>query len=222
MDEMEMYRKIYLRTKVPASLQHQGWNFIRTQLAYHEKPASKKAWLPSLALASLAIFVALTGIAQAAVPGQLLYPVKLTTDNVLSRITNQPQIPIQNRANEVIEFSNKPDSQQLNQAVTQYQKSLQQAQTEASNAGQTVILKQSLQTQKLKLQQAVKNNPNSSQKLEPLIEQTEKIEGDVQGAHAQNVSGHGNNDSDRGENSNAHQNNPPLPNDRSNSNRDNH
>jgi hypothetical protein len=188
MDNLEKYRKIYLQTKVPAKLQHEGWNNIRTELARQDLPTDQSNWLPRLALASLILFFSLVGVAQAANPDQILYPVKIVTDNLTARITNQPQIPIEKRADEIIKYSQQPESPQLNQAVNQYQKSLQQAQKDASSEGKNPQLKQTLEDQKDRFEQAAKSNPESSEKLQPLIDQTEKLQGEVQGARTQNHS----------------------------------
>ncbi len=185
-DQLEKYRKLYLRTTIPATLEYEGWNNVRTQLVEHDLPFAKKSYLPGLALASIVLLVTLTSIAQAANPGQSLYPVKLLTDDLVSKVTNKPELKIEKRGQELLELSHNPQNPKLLEAKKQYQQALNEATIEAKQPSQKKQLKQTLKDQQQKFEDQSKSDPASSKKLESVIEQTRKAQGEVQGVKTEN------------------------------------
>jgi hypothetical protein len=187
MDEnLEKLRKNYLQTKTPNFLK--DWDSLQTELVAQDLSSPSPQPFFRLALASFGLLIFLSsvvGLAQASTAGQSLYSVKLLTDQVIAKVTNQPELPLEKRADEVVKFSQNPQSPQLNQAASQYQKSLEQAKKDATQEGKSNQFKQALDQQTQKFEQSIKNNPSSEQKIQPLIEQTEKVRGEVQGTHTQ-------------------------------------
>lgn len=207
----EEIKKSYLKTPIPERLSTQGWIDLEQKLEDQLPPSTPYLFYikrVSFALAVLLIFLTvLVSGAQAAQPGDKLYPVKLLADQVKAKITNNPQIPVQNRAQEVINLS-KQNSPKLNQAVSQYDKTLNQQKDQAKTPDQKQKLDQSLQTQEQKLEEVQKSQPQNEQ-IEQAIDQTKKVQGEVKGASIEkqpegnspnNSQGHGNSQNSPGHN----------------------
>jgi hypothetical protein len=110
MENLDKYRKIYLKSEVPTKLKTEGWNQIRTEIAgqtfYQFRPGCLTN-LSGAALAAIAVlFILVVGIAQAAQPGQPLYPIKSLTKQVVTTIQDQIQPKFQKINQEKFDLSN--------------------------------------------------------------------------------------------------------------------
>ncbi|KKT53987.1 MAG: hypothetical protein UW47_C0012G0012 [Candidatus Woesebacteria bacterium GW2011_GWA1_44_23] len=65
----------------------------------------------------------------AALPGEILYPVKLLSEEIIQKTSGSNQVIIDHRASEIIELSEKQkiDDQNLEEVVTEYRANVEQA-----------------------------------------------------------------------------------------------
>jgi len=149
------------------------------------------------------------GAAQAANPGTRLYPLKLLSDEVLARITGKEELKVEKRAQEVINSTGASQKQQ-EEALEQFQKTLEETKKEAKESGRTQEFRQTLDSEENKFKNAQEKNP--SQHLEQAIKQTQNAKGEVEGQKDQQSPGQGNQNSnnrnDHGQNQGQNQNSP--------------
>ncbi len=184
MENIENLKKIYLKTPIPKDLS--DWEQVKTRL--EEKPRlSLSTYFQKGAFAFAVVLISLTTVAvgaQAAKPGDTLFPVRVMSDQIKAKITNTPSVPVEKRAQDIIDVSKSP-SPRLDQAVTAYQKALDKSTQEVNKNNvitQEENLKDTLSKQEQKLEEVKKKNPDSSKKLDEAINQTKKAQGEVKGA----------------------------------------
>ena len=192
-DQLEKLRKEYLKIKAPDYLVQNGWVDLQTRLSAQESPNRRFFPKPALIFASviLLFFAGSLTAAQAAKPGDVLYPVKLLSDDLQAKITGKEEIKLEKRAQEFIDLSNS-SSEHLEEAARQYQKTLDESKNQAEKSGRQQEFRQSLEEQEEKLRQAQDNNP-SSQDLDEAIKETQRVRGEVQGTKDEHSNGEDNN-----------------------------
>lgn len=96
---LEKYRKEYIKQKPTQFLVKNGWDDLRVKIAQVEQEeraeaviTKKPSYLSGLIFASLLLLVLVPTIsfAQKAEEGDFLYPVKVLSDQVVSKVTNTP------------------------------------------------------------------------------------------------------------------------------------
>lgn len=198
-DYLEKLRKEYIGITSSAYLMQHGWADLRPQLEAKRTLALPSLFGKSLAFASitLLLFASIVSAAQAAKPGNVLYPVKLLSDKVVANITQKPEITVVKRGQEIIDLS-QSSNDQLDEANKQYQKALDESADQANGLGRQEQWQRTLDAQRQKFQNALENSPQSANGLQKAIEQTEKAKGQVQGQKDQQPPGQSNQNNNNG------------------------
>ena len=177
-------RKSYIHIKVPESLKVQGWDNVRTQIAQVEQEKRMAAnYLPKR-IAFTATFVLFVGIGlvslvQAAHPGNTLYAAKVFSQNIVAHITGNYQPIIENRGQDILDITQK-DPNNIDQAVQEYNYALNESSRSATKSAEHQKIVQTVTRQEKAFQQAVEQNPNLENKLQPAINRAQSIIGDEQ------------------------------------------
>jgi hypothetical protein len=139
---LESLKKEYEKTDATLHLKLSGWEQLSRQI---DPVAGKKHfWLRNLSIVFAVFAVFLIGtykIALAALPGDILYPVKLLSEKIIEKTSGSNQIVIDHRAAEIIGLSNKTevDNKSLEQVVTEYSQSVNQAEETIKTSGKPSI-----------------------------------------------------------------------------------
>jgi len=150
-------KKDYMGVKPPERVSLYGWLELREKLDKKLGLKDILVWFfvrPALAIA-LAVVLLVGGgaglirAANGSLPGDSLYPVKRTYENIASAVTGNHEIKIEGRANEIIILSQKEEEndQKLKEAVIQYQITVAQVE-EKVNEEERKSLKETLRRQK--------------------------------------------------------------------------
>ncbi|OGM58086.1 hypothetical protein A3E46_00530 [Candidatus Woesebacteria bacterium RIFCSPHIGHO2_12_FULL_46_16] len=150
-------KKDYLGVKPPERVSLYGWLELREKLDKRLGLKDVLVWFfvrPALAIA-LAVVLLVGGgaglirAANGSLPGDSLYPVKRTYENIASAVTGNHEIKVEGRANEIIILSQKEEesTERLKEAVIQYQMTVAQVE-EKVNEEERKSLKETLRRQK--------------------------------------------------------------------------
>lgn len=206
---LEDLKKDYIKTQAPSS----NWINFESKLTAQSpnlRPAIKGS-LTAFVLSTL-IFSTVVGSAQAAKPGQTLYPLKILSDNVVAKITGKYEVKIEKRAQDVIDVSQKSESD-LDEATKAYSETLEQTKKEAQKTQTQEKFKKTLEVQEQKLKEAQQKNSNVQDKLQDVIERTQEVRGEVKGQSESNPNGNQNsNENSQQGNPGNHQNKGKNPN----------
>lgn len=116
----------------------------------------------------LAIGLSAATVSQAS-PTSPFYPVRVLADKVVSQIAKKPEIKLERRAQDVVISTKEPAK--LDQASRAYDKTLDEVKDEAKNKG----LQKGLEKAEEKLDRAIEKNPESKDKIEPILKKTRQI-----------------------------------------------
>jgi len=150
-------KKDYMGVKPPERVSLYGWLELREKLDKRLGLKDILVWFfvrPALAIA-LAVVLLVGGgaglirAANGSLPGDSLYPVKRTYENIASAVTGNHEIKVEGRANEIIILSQKEEesTERLKEAVIQYQMTVAQVE-EKVNEEERKSLKETLRRQK--------------------------------------------------------------------------
>jgi len=150
-------KKDYMGVKPPERVSLYGWLELREKLDKRLGLKDVLVWFfvrPALAIA-LAVVLLVGGgaglirAANGSLPGDSLYPVKRTYENIASAVTGNHEIKVEGRANEIIILSQKEEesTERLKEAVIQYQMTVAQVE-EKVNEEERKSLKETLRRQK--------------------------------------------------------------------------
>jgi len=150
-------RKDYQAVKPPERVSVYGWLELRERLDKRTGIKDILVWFfvrPAVAVA-LAIVLLVGGgaglirAANGALPGDSLYPVKRTYENIASAVTGNHEIKVESRANEIIILSQKEEenSQKLQEAVIEYEMTVAEVEQKV-NEEEKKSLKEILKRQK--------------------------------------------------------------------------
>jgi hypothetical protein len=187
MDEQELkqLKNIYLKTIVSKQERDKSWSSVSHRLPKQESILFQYTLRYSLLFASFLIFLLLGvfTVAQAARPDEPLYPVKVLSDTIVSKVLHKPQIMVERRGKDVIDQSNS-SPKQLEKATKEYKKALDEAALDikGKDAVQKQALKKSLNDQKDRLEKVSVINAWSKDLLQNAVAQTQKTQGEVHGA----------------------------------------
>lgn len=135
-------KKEYKKTEATWHLRVSGWEELSRQI--DPTQIRKSNWLKNLSLAFAVFVIFLLGtykIALAALPGDVLYPVKLLSEELIQKASGSNQIVIDHRASEIIGLSKEQeiDSQNLKQIVTEYKENVDEAKQNIEASGEPSI-----------------------------------------------------------------------------------
>lgn len=150
-------KKDYMGVKPPERVSLYGWLELRDKLDKRLGVKEMLVWFfvrPALAVA-LAVVLLIGGgaglirAASGSLPGDSLYPVKRTYENIASAVTGNHEIKVEGRANEIIILSQKEEesSQKLKEAVIEYQVTVAEVEQKV-NEEERKSLKETLKRQK--------------------------------------------------------------------------
>ncbi len=177
-------RREYLETPVPDFLIYDGWVNVRLKLtprSYSFVRLFAGRFVMAVLILSLIFTVAVTS-SQAAAPGDFLYPVKVASQNVYSRISGDVKSPIENRIQDVIDSIAEPD-ENLDEAIKHYENTI----TNSKNRIRSEELKEQFKATLVQQEDKLKhlNEQNDSEKrremISELIDRTSEVRGEVKG-----------------------------------------
>lgn len=196
-DQLDKLRKQYIKTSPASHLIDQSWQNLSGELTSQNQSSPLPATrILIFVLAIILTTSGLVGAAQAAKPGNVLYPLELILDEIASNITGKEEIKIEKRAQEVIESVESSQKQQ-EEAIIQYQKTLEDTKEEAQQSGRQQEFRQTLEKQEEKFQDAATKNPGAQEKLQEVIKQTQRAKEEVKGQKDENKSDRGNSEEHR-------------------------
>lgn len=177
-DQLELARKNYIKSSVGDV--DQSWADLQTRL-----PAQQHFYLPksrskTLIIAAVLLTLASVQTIEAAKPGQLLYPVKLLSDEVIAEISGKLDYKVNRRAQEIIDLS-EGNSSNLEEAQTQYQQTLEDVKREAQKSGRQEQFDKILEQQQQQFEKAIEKNPSAQSHLEEAIKKTKEAKGLIKG-----------------------------------------
>lgn len=184
--QLDELKKVYLSIH-PQERVDESWKVLSPLLPEQERPTTRRSYrytyfFTGMLAVVLVVSLSVAGIAQAAQPGDALYPVKVLSDKVVSTVLGKPQIQVQRRANDVINSSNKAP-ENLEKATNEYQKALNDAKQEANEQDtKKTELKNTLQQQTEKLKEVHTDNPKAQGLINQAVNATEQTQQEVKGA----------------------------------------
>lgn len=136
-------KKEYQKTEATWHLKTSGWEELGLRIGLLEVP-KRNVWLRNFAIAFAVFLIFLVGtyrIAQAALPGDPLYSVKILSEKIVSGATGSNQIVIDHRAQEIVGLSGRQEvnKEDLKQVVSEYTQSVDQAKQEIKIGGKPSI-----------------------------------------------------------------------------------
>lgn len=171
---MNKLKKIYRDIKLPDKQVEKSWQDLRKRIDVSSGIPYFK--FGSVFLSLLFIFLsAIVVFAQTTTPGTTLYPVKILSDQIVAKVSGEPQIPIERRAQDLIEVSKKQPAK-VEDASKQYTKALDnvQKETEQNNIKRDKV-EDSLDKQEYLFKKAIDENPRSARELKKALENTNKV-----------------------------------------------
>lgn len=177
---LDYLKKEYEKTDATWHLKTSGWEELARRIGLLETP-KQSFLLRNLAIAFAVFLIFLVGtykIAQAAIPGDPLYPVKILSEKIIQGTTGSNQIVIDNRADEIVGLSRQKQvkTQELEQVVSEYKQNVEETKKQIQDSGEpNPEFQQKLSHQHSEFDKVVKENPH--------------VEGDIK--DAQDSSDHG-------------------------------
>lgn len=160
----------YQNIETPLHLRESGWEELSGKL----EPAplvNRRLWVMRFAFIS-GIILVISGaffgfyqVAAASLPGDLLYPVKKFSENIVQRATGDNQIVIDHRAEEIVNLAREKEvkTQELQQAVQEYKEVVTEARQEIRVKGQEDIqFEKRLEEQHREFDRVAKEAPTSA------------------------------------------------------------
>lgn len=170
-NKMKSFKKIYWDIKLSSTQVEQNWQDLKTKINPSVKiPFFRFGFMVIIFL--LVAFIGTIGLAQASSPGTALYPIKILSDQIFAKVSQQPQIPTEKRMEEVIDVSKK-EPEKIDETAKEYRKALEESEKEVEKEEKNQEkLRKSLNKQEQKIKEAIKENPKSQEKLEKVLEDT--------------------------------------------------
>lgn len=135
-----------------------GWQDLQGKIMDLEKAQIKRsffyfrpfAFLVLIIFFLTAVSAGIVRASQKSLPGQPLYPVKRASEDILSAVSGSNIIKVENRAREVVELNNKSESKEIQKAVDEYKKAVDEAISSGKN---TEEIEKKLQEQETEFEQ---------------------------------------------------------------------
>lgn len=184
--ELRHYKEIYKHISVSDLVIEQNWESLRGILPARQSSVHRHIYQAAFLLAVVSLFfiAGTVKVAQASRPGDLLYSVKIVSDEVIAKVTGKQSTIIEKRAEELIKESEHNESndstRRVEKAAEAYENALQESkkdvkglQTNDKGLGDTIA------TQESKLRHVTPNNPKVEKILEKSIEKTEQVKNEA-------------------------------------------
>lgn len=166
----------YQDTPVPGSLEERGWSNLEQRIKGEERFRQVRSFM----IVVFAMFVIGGGIgvnlAQAALPGEILYPLKRTSEQAVVAITGDKKPQVEHRADEIVGLiEKKQDSKDLKQAVDEYKKQVLEVKQELENSGKKdEDFEKQLESHSGKFNSLLEESKSGGDELKEAIEVTEE------------------------------------------------
>ncbi len=178
---IEKIKKEYLSHRPSENQAIRGWEELYDKLQLQREVLNFSPVRPALAFAALIIllFASVFTISRTARPGDSLYAAKVLSDRVISEVTGNYEANVEGRTQDVIEASD--SSEGIDEAIKQYEKTLEDAKKEADKKGKSQEYRKFLEEQEQKLDETIRAKPQNQYKLNEAIKHTRRIRGEVEG-----------------------------------------
>jgi len=132
----------YEKTEATLHLKTSGWEELSHRISPNR--IDRRIFFRNLGIVFAVFVVFVLGtykIALAALPGDVLYPVKLLSEKIIQEASGSNQIVIDHRASEIIGLSKEQDvnNQNLERVVTEYAESVDQTKENLESTGKPSI-----------------------------------------------------------------------------------
>lgn len=179
--DLDQLKKTYHQTQPSKRLIDSGWVHLKAQLeaSQSEKPSFREPsffrFVPAAMIVLLVVFGASFGLiqaAQAALPGEPLYPVKRLSETIVSTVSPGSHIKVEHRASEILDISKKQNQgESLEKTVEEYQKAILETKQETSfSSKQGQEFRQRLEQQEEQFKKVQTSGSSSGPALEKAIE----------------------------------------------------
>ncbi|QQG42997.1 MAG: hypothetical protein HYW45_02160 [Candidatus Daviesbacteria bacterium] len=179
---LDQLKQTYLQTQPSKRLVKFGWVNLKPRLVDEREeqilfvriPRQNFAHFVSFTVVVLIIvlgtFFGLIEVAQAALPGEPLYPLKRLSETIISTVSPTSNVAVEHRAKEVLDLSKKgKQNQSLKRAVEEYKEAvLESRQKIAPSSSGEQEFQQRLEEQEEQFREARKSGP--SEQLEKAAE----------------------------------------------------
>lgn len=170
---LDNLKKDYEKTEATMHLKMMGWEELTKRIELLETHPVKPRWFNfAVTFALLLLFIgSLFGtykVASAAMPGDPLYPVKLLSERIIQKASGNNQIVIDHRADEIVGLSKKEEvnTEALQQVVSEYTQSVDQAKTDLKITGKPSInFQQKLDEQHSEFDQISRDHPEMENEI---------------------------------------------------------
>lgn len=201
----------YENTLPSRHLLENGWSELKSRL----EPKSQAHWLfmplgkytlafTSVVILAVGLSLGLSQVAQASLPGDTLYPIKRLSENILYIVSSDPQIKIDNRANEIIRLAEKEKKENiLKETVDDYQNEVLHVKNELEESERQEF-REKLEEHEQNFEKLIENTPSTKEEIERAIEaarkgqnsnheggelENEKVEEQTEKPHTSSISG---------------------------------
>lgn len=180
--DLDKLKKTYLATEPSHRLVKFGWANLEALLEKRKTPEPALfAWqafprflifAAVVLLVAAGAFLGLAKVAQAALPGEPLYPVKRWSENIISVVSPRSYVKVENRAREILDISKgQKESKFLDKTVEEYQKAVQETRKEISPSSRRGReFRQKLGEQEEQFREMQKSGSGSGTALEEAVE----------------------------------------------------
>lgn len=180
-------KKDYLEISPMAKFQARGWQDFCLKLALKDRrprffaagwSRSTMVLIPSFILLAGGLFL-MAKTTQASLPGEIFYPVKRASENLVTMVAGNEEIKTDNRAQEIVGLvkKNQGGTAILEKTVAEYRNSVAETKKEVEPLGkehQEFDLK--LEKHRDHFQEAIRENPSSEKELQRAISVTKDEE----------------------------------------------
>jgi hypothetical protein len=185
-NDLRKYKEVYKNSTVSDAVIQQNWESLRGILPERKNHQHTGFYRAAFVFAGLLLFISAgtVGAAQTARPGDMLYPVKVLSDTVISKVTGKPHAILEKRVDELIDESNNIHGDQsierIEKAADEFNKTLENTKqdvkglrTDKQEAYDTIA------SQESKLKLLIPVNRQVEKIIEKAIEKTEKTKEEV-------------------------------------------
>lgn len=177
--KLEDLKKEYIKTQPSGN---NGWYELESKLGVKMEHKYNFLHTRGLALAAFVILLSATVLAtaQAAKPGNPLYPVKILSDNTQAKISGNYEMTIEKRAQDVID--SQESQKNLDKATQEYLNTLEEIQQKPKDEEAQKELENTLKEQEQKFQNAQSQYHWDEDRFGEIIRRIRRARGEVEGA----------------------------------------
>lgn len=169
----------YQATKLPRDLEEKGlWEVLGKLEERKVRFSRRPFWFASATLLMIIVFGLLAGWkkVEAALPGDSLYPVKRFSEEIVSKVSKDSQIKVENRAKEVVDLVEKGEENEkaLKETAKEYEEEIKSAKEKLKSEKRQEFNKK-LERHQEEFKKVIKKSSSSNKQVEEIIEANKKI-----------------------------------------------